>query len=83
MKPQNITQRERDLPDIGKHPDSYWRADDMWPDLKPVYWRGMPGQIAPDLSDCLARRLPGRQWLLQIWEPLLTHAPSPARRKAR
>ena len=39
------------------------------------YW----WQPKPDLSDCLARRDPDRPWLLEMWEPLHTKAPSPAR----
>ena len=34
---------------------------------------------APDLSDCVAARLPGSRHLLALWEPIDTHAPSPAR----
>jgi hypothetical protein len=36
-----------------------------------------PQRPSPDLRDCLASRPDGKPWLLFIWEPLHTKAPSP------
>lgn len=77
MRPSNITLGELDLPDIGRHPESYWPLSDLRPGVTSVSWPWT--QQKPDLSDCLAERLPGRSWLLQLWEPLDTKAPSPSR----
>lgn len=65
------------LTDIGRHPESYWKLRELRPGVKPISWAWT--RERPDLSDCLAERLPDRPWLLQLWEPLDTKAPSPAR----
>jgi len=39
----------------------------------------MPGKPVPTLSDCLVERSYERPWLLDIWEPINTKAPSPSR----
>ena len=47
--------------------------------VEPVYLAygfGKGGGM-PDLSDCLVERDHDRPWLLTLWEPLLTKAPSP------
>lgn len=77
MKPSNVTLAELDLPPIDGPAENYWRLSELRGGIEPVCWPCT--QARPDLSDCLAERLPGRPWLLQIWEPLLTKAPSPAR----
>lgn len=40
-----------------------------------ILWGGR----TPDISDCLAARLPDAPHILAIWEPLATKAPSPSR----
>lgn len=76
----NATIRELELPDIGSHPENFWRQIDLLPGVEHVSWSGpFDSRPTPDLSDCLARTLPGRPWLLQLWEPIHTKAPSPAR----
>lgn len=80
MKPgglSNITLGELDLPDIGRRPENYWPLSDLRGGVEAVVWPCT--RPKPDLSDCVAERLPGRPWLLQLWEPLHTKAPSPAR----
>lgn len=64
-----------ELPPIGSA-DSHWKLRDLRDGVEAVGWIS---QARPDLSDCLAERLPGRPWLLQLWEPIHTKAPSPAR----
>lgn len=51
---------------------------ELEPGLSAVSWRGWD-RPAPDLSGCLAARDPDQPHLLAIWEPIPTHAPSPAR----
>jgi len=77
LKPGNVTLRELELPDIGKSPETFWKRRDLRSGVEPVVWRWTRGR--PDLSDCIAETLPGRPWLLQLWEPIHTKAPSPAR----
>ena len=42
-----------------------------------VHWRLRLDRPAPDVGDCLASSPDGSPWLLYIWEPLATKAPSP------
>lgn len=79
MKSGNVTMRELELPDIGRYPENFWRLNDLRSGVKSVYCRRAFENASPDLSDCLAARLPGRPWFLQLWEPIHTKAPSPAR----
>lgn len=67
--------RDMDLMPISA-PESYWKLRELRPGVESVVWSWM--EQRPDLSDCLAERLPDRPWLLQLWEPLHTKAPSPA-----
>jgi hypothetical protein len=41
------------------------------------YWSRYLDRQAPDISDCLVSR--PKPWILVIWEPIKTLAPSPAR----
>lgn len=60
---------------------------DRWPDTSTP--DGVAGEISlvdwppfsamPDVSGCLTLRHHTKPWLLTIWEPLATKAPSPAR----
>lgn len=46
--------------------------------IHPVYLAGSSGKgVVVDLSDCLVELDHERPWLLTLWEPLLTKAPSP------
>lgn len=58
-------------------PESYWKLRELRRGVEAVSWAWK--RQKPDLGDCLAERLPDRPWLLQLWEPLHTKAPSPAR----
>lgn len=53
--------------------------DELRPGVVPRNWPFAWERPAPDLSDVVAARLPGKGHLLQLWEPLRTKAPSPAR----
>ncbi|MEA3264184.1 MAG: hypothetical protein U9R07_11955 [Pseudomonadota bacterium] len=75
----NITLGELGLPPSDGPIENYWRMGELRAGLSFRFWRGFLGRSQPVISDCLAERLPGRPWLLQVWEPLLTKAPSPAR----
>ncbi|MCE7797835.1 hypothetical protein LWE61_14885 [Sphingobium sufflavum] len=56
--------------------DSHWRINDLRSGVECMVWPWTRDR--PDLTDCIAERLPGRPWLLQLWEPIQTKAPSPA-----
>ncbi|RXF75055.1 hypothetical protein [Hansschlegelia zhihuaiae] len=71
------TLRER-LPRRSRHSDAYFR-DELAPcgeagGLVAEKWAPFSGEPA-DVSDCLVVR--PRPWILTIWEPLETNAPSP------
>lgn len=53
--------------------------DQLRPGVAPAWGAWTLHGPAPDLSDCLAGRLPHARHLLQLWEPIATKAPSPAR----
>lgn len=59
--------------------ENTWTLYELRPGVRPVYWSHYLDRPAPDLSDVVAERLPDALHLLQIWEPLHTKAPSPAR----
>jgi hypothetical protein len=80
MRASNTTIGELEKPAIGRYPENFWPLSDLLPGVELVSWAGRyDDRPRPDLSDCRAERLPGRPWLLQLWEPLLTKAPSPSR----
>jgi len=76
VKPGNVTIGELELGPIGP-PESHWPLSDLRGGVEHVVWPWTGSR--QDLSDCRAERLPNRPWLLQLWEPILTKAPSPAR----
>lgn len=52
---------------------------DMHGGVLPLWGAWTLYKPAPDLTDVVAARLPRVRHLLALWEPIHTHAPSPAR----
>lgn len=55
------------------------RLGDLRPGVTALWGSWTLHRPAPDLADLVAGLIPDTRHLLAIWEPILTHAPSPAR----